>query len=413
MNTFERRHVAEVLDLLDMGESAPILAVVGPRQTGKTTIVRHALRTLRRGRISGWHIAVDDPDAGEPAPWPSGRGRRDAEWLVSVWRAAREEARLNERGFVLALDEVQHVEDWSSAVKGLWDRDREEGRPLRVVVLGSAPWEMLTGISESLVGRYMPVHVRQWSLREMAAFDYSMDDYLYFGGYPRAAQWRRKWGDWRRYIVESIVKPTIGKDILSLTRVDKPALLKRLMMELIPRYSGQILSYNKMLGPLQDAGNTTTLARYLELLGNAGLAAGLSRYPRAGRGSSPKLNVLDPAIMTAMLGYAPDEAKADKTLWGRVVESAVGAHLHNTLPPAASLHYWRERDEEVDFVLTRGPRVLGIEVKSGRTHGTLKGFRAFKERFPKSRTLLVGGGGVPLDEFLWEPASYWLEEGWA
>lgn len=417
MNTFERRHVAEVLDLLDMGESAPIVAVVGPRQTGKTTIVRHALRTLRRGRIPGWHIAVDDPDAaddpnaGEPAPWPSGRGRRDTEWLVSVWRAAREEARLNERGFVLALDEVQHVEDWSSAVKGLWDRDREEGRPLRVVVLGSAPWEMLTGISESLVGRYMPVHVRQWSLREMAAFDYSMDDYLYFGGYPRAVQWRRKWGDWRRYIVESIVKPTIGKDILSLTRVDKPALLQQLM-ELIPRYSGQILSYNKMLGPLQDAGNTTTLAHYLELLGNAGLATGLSKYLRAGgRGSSPKLNVLDPAIMTAMLGYAPDEAKADKTLWGRVVESAVGAHLHNTLPPAATLHYWRHGNREVDFVLARGPSVLGLEVKSGRTHGTLKGLRAFKERFPKSRTLLVGGDGVPLDEFLWEPASYWLEEG--
>lgn len=414
MNTFERRHVAEVLDLLDMGESAPIVAVVGPRQTGKTTIVRHALRTLRRGRISGWHIAVDDPDADEPAPWPSGRGRRDTEWLVSAWRAAREEARLNERGFVLALDEVQHVKDWSRVVKGLWDRDREESRPLRVVLLGSAPWEMLTGIGESLVGRFMPVPVRQWSLREMAAFDYSLDDYLYFGGYPRAARWRRNWERWRQYIVESIVGPTIGKDILSLTRVDKPALLKRLM-ELIPRYSGQILSYNKMLGPLQDAGNTTTLARYLELLGNAGLAAGLSRYPRAGRGSSPKLNVLDPAIMTAMLGYAPDEAKADKTLWGRVVESAVGAHLHNTLPPAASLHYWRERDEEVDFVLTRGPRVLGIEVKSGRTHGPLRGLRAFEKRFhfQKPRTLVVGGDGVPLDEFLWEPASYWLEEGWA
>ena len=150
-----------------------------------------------------------------------------------------------------------------------------------------------------------------------------------------------------------------------------------------------------MLGPLQDAGNTTTLARYLELLGNAGLAAGLSRYPRAGRGSSPKLNVLDPAIMTAMLGYAPDEAKADKTLWGRVVESAVGAHLHNTLPPATTLHCWRHGNREVDFVLARGPSVLGLEVKSGRTHGTLKGLRAFKERFPKSRTLLVGGDGVP------------------
>lgn len=407
MTTFERHHVSEVLDLLDRGESAPIVAVVGPRQTGKTTIVRHA---LRRGRIPGWHIAVDDPDADEPTPWPAGRRKRDAEWLVSVWRAAREKARTSEHGFLLALDEVQHIKDWSRTVKGLWDRDREEGRRLRVVVLGSAPWDMLTGIGESLVGRFMPVPVRQWSLREMAAFDYSLEDYLCFGGYPRAARWRRSWGEWHDYIVKSIVKPTIGKDILSLTRIDKPALLRRLM-ELIPRYSGQILSYNKMLGQLQDAGNTTTLARYLELLGNAGLATGLSGYPpRAGRGSIPKLNVLDPAIMTAALGYTPDEAKADRTLWGRIVESAVGAHLHNTLPPAATLHYWRQGDLEVDFVLARGPRVLGIEVKSGRTHGTLKGLRAFKERFPKARTLVVGGGGVPLDEFLWESASYWLEE---
>ena len=409
MTTFERHHVSEVLDLLDRGESAPIVAVVGPRQTGKTTIVRHA---LRRGRIPGWHIAVDDPDADEPAPWSTGQRERDAEWLVSVWRAARKKVRTSEHGFLLALDEVQHIKDWSRTVKGLWDRDREEGRRLRVVVLGSAPWDMLTGIGESLVGRFMPVHVRQWSLREMAAFDYSVEDYLYFGGYPYPARWRRNWRKWREYIVKSIVKPTIGKDILSLTRIDKPALLRRLT-ELIPRYSGQILSYNKMLGQLQDAGNTTTLARYLELLGNAGLATGLSAYPpHAGRGASPKLNVLDPAIMTAALGYTPDEAKADKTLWGRVVESAVGAHLHNTLPPAATLHYWRQGDLEVDFVLARGPHVLGIEVKSGRSHRTLKGLRTFKERFPKARTLVVGGGGVPLDEFLWEPASHWLEEEW-
>lgn len=425
MSTFERHHVAQVLALLAEPEPMPIVAVVGPRQTGKTTLVRQA---LKRARVPAWHIAVDDRAVLNGGLWPNG-GRRDAEWLARVWEAAREEARMSERGFVLALDEVQHVKDWSRLVKGLWDRDRAEQLPLRVVVLGSAPWDMLTGISESLVGRFMPVHVRQWSLREMvAAFGLSVEEYLLFGGYPRAARWRHDWAAWHRYIVETIVEPTVNRDILGLTRVDKPALMRRLM-QLIPRCSGQILSYNKMLGQLQDAGNTTTLARYLDLLGNAGLATGLSQYsdqPHAGRASSPKLNVLDPAIMTSALGYHPKEAQRDRALWGRIVESAVGAHLHNTLPAAGKLHYWRQRHRggvrEVDFVLARGPRVLGVEVKSGGTGGITKNFEAFRERFPKARTLLVvppGGrqpqqgardGRVPLDQFLWESASYWLEE---
>ena len=405
----------EVLDLLAADQPARIVAVLGPRQTGKTTLVR---QVLRRSRIPGWHVAADDPDADEIGAWSRAGRRRDGEWLVDVWRAAREEARISGRGFILALDEVQYVEDWSRVAKGLWDRDRAEGRALRVVVLGSAPWDMLTGVGESLVGRFTPVQVRPWSLREMAAFDYSLDEYLYYGGYPGAAADRNDWAAWRRYVLGAIVEPTISRDILLLTRVDKPALMRRLM-ELVPRYSGQVLSFNKMLGQLQDAGNTTTLARYLDLLGNAGLVAGLPNYsarPHAVRASSPKLNVLDPAIMTAALGYTLEEAKADVLLWGRVVESAVGAHLHNTLPPAAKLHYWRDGgrggNPEVDFVLTRGPRLLGIEVKSGRRRGRLSGLEAFQKRFPKARTMLVGGDGVPIDELLWEPAAYWMEEVW-
>ena len=421
--------MAQVLELLAEPEPSSIVAVVGPRQTGKTTLVRQA---LQRARVPGWHIAVDDPGVVGGRPWPNGR-QRDARWLTRVWEAAREEARLSERGFILALDEIQHVKDWSRSVKGLWDRDRAEQRPLRVVVLGSAPWDMLTGVSESLVGRFMPVHVRQWSLREMvAAFGLSVEEYLLFGGYPKAARRRNNWDAWHRYVVGAVVEPTVSRDILGLTRVDKPALMRRLM-QLIPRCSGQILSYNKMLGQLQDAGNTTTLARYLDLLGNAGLATGLSQYsdqPHVGRASSPKLNVLDPAIMTSALGYYPKEARRDRTLWGRIVESAVGAHLHNTLPAAATLHYWRHRHRgavrEVDFVLARGPRVLGIEVKSGGAGGATKGFEAFQARFPQARTLLVlppsdrqdhyrqgaRDGCVSLDEFLWEPASYWLEDAW-
>ena len=196
-----------------------------------------------------------------------------------------------------------------------------------------------------------------------------------------------------------------------MTRVEKPALLKRLF-ELGAAYSGQILSYTKMLGQLHDAGNTTTLARYLDLLSSAGLLAGLSKYsnqPVRRRGSSPKLNVLNTALMTAGSGYSFDEAKADRTFWGRIVESAVGAHLFNSATPDISLHYWRENSMEVDFVLKRGPRLVAIEAKSGSRSAGVSGMAEFNKRFAPLRTLLVGDRGVPLNEFLSVPANEWFE----
>ena len=189
------------------------------------------------------------------------------------------------------------------------------------------------------------------------AFDFTLDEYIYFGGYPGAAPLVRDQNRWRDYVLQGLVQPNIERDILAMTRVDKPALLRRLF-ELGSEYSGQILSYNKMLGQLTDAGNTTTLARYLDLLANAGLLAGLpihSNQPHRRRGASPKLNVLNTALMTAGSGYAFAEAQADRTFWGRVVESAVGAHLHSTAASDIALQYWRKNQHEVDFVLQRGP----------------------------------------------------------
>ena len=197
-----------------------------------------------------------------------------------------------------------------------------------------------------------------------------------------------------------------------MTRVDKPALLKRLF-ELGAAYSGQILSYNKMLGQLQDAGNTTTLARYLDLLSSTGLVTGLSKYfrqPYRRRASSPKLNVLNTALMTAGSGYSFAQARADRGFWGRIVESAVGAHLYNTATRDMSVHYWRESPHEVDFVLRRGPRIIAIEVKGGPMRKPPRGMDAFRRRFQPCRTLLVGKGGIPLDEFLTAPARQWFEE---
>ena len=400
-----------------------IVAITGPRQTGKTTIAVRACQRLGKSGFACWYVAMDDPTPAEfPSPGPLDAveavpvgATPDEQWLVELWERARRAALRSERGLVLVLDEIQLVPHWSGIVKGLWDGDRRSECPLRVVILGSAPWRMLTGLNESLAGRFDALPATHWSLREMAqAFDLTVEEYLFFGGYPGAlsdGSGTDRLVAWREHIARSIVAPAIDRDIVGLTRVTKPALMRQLM-ELAPQYSGQIMSYNKLLGQLQDAGNTTTVARYLDLLSDAGLVTGLSRYtpaPHLGRASSPKLNVLNTALMTAPSGYTLEEARADRSYWGRIVESAVGAHLFNTRATGTRIHYWRDPPREVDFVVARGPHLLGIEVKSGRRR-QISGLDTFTDRFRDAKTLVVGTGGVPLHEFLSLSAEEWLEE---
>jgi predicted AAA+ superfamily ATPase len=203
----------------------------------------------------------------------------------------------------------------------------------------------------------------------------------------------------------------ISRDVLLLSRVDKPALLRRLF-DLACRYSGQILSYTKMLGQLQDAGNTTTLAHYLDLLAGAGMVCGLQKYVGGAarrRGSSPKLQVLNTALIAATAGLTLREAKADREFWGRLVESAVGAHLENAAAAGeCELYYWRERNREVDFVVRAGRRVTAIEVKSARTRDAQPGMAMFAETFRPKRSLLVGGDGIALEDFLSRPIAEWI-----
>ena len=415
MTAFQRSQVATLLSRL-AEEPIRIITLFGPRQTGKTTIVRQALQQIERPHR---YVAVDEPDSTAFRVPPRSSEAvfarpelRNTEWLVRTWEAARRAAEQSPAGFVLVFDEVQKIPRWSETVKGLWDADRAGGRFLHVVILGSSPLLMQSGLTESLAGRFEPVPVTHWSFPEMAdAFGFDLPAYLYYGGYPGAAGLVRDPPRWRDYVLQALVEPNIERDLLSMTRVDKPALLKRLF-EVGAAASGQILSYTKLLGQLQDAGNTTTLARYIDLLASAGLLAGVPKYASRPhrRGSSPKLNVLNTALMTAGSGYAFAEARADRTFWGRIVESAAGAHLYNTATPDFGVYYWRDGLHEVDFILKRGPHIVAIEVKSGPQRTSPRGLATFNERFRPQRTLVVGEGGVPLNEFLAAPAARWLEE---
>jgi len=371
--------------------------LAGPRQVGKTTLVR---QVMEAAKIPAHYASADEPTL------------RDRTWLEQQWDMARLKAGEGKSGALLVLDEIQKIPDWSSVVKLLWDADTHSGVHLKVVLLGSAPLLIQSGLTESLAGRFEVIAVPHWSFPEMReAFGWNLEQYIFYGAYPGAAELIDSPERWRRYIQDSLIETTISRDILLLTRVDKPALLRRLF-HLGCAYSGQILSYQKMIGQLTDAGNTVTLAHYLELLQGAGMLAGLAKYSHGQvrqRGSSPKLQVLNTALMSAQDQRSITEARQDGNYWGRIVESCIGAHLFNSsLGTDISVTYWRERNHEVDFVLQKGKAVVAIEVKSGGRRESLPGMEAFARQFKPKRQLLVGGQGISLEEFLSQPAAYWL-----
>lgn len=374
-----------------------IQVLAGPRQTGKTTL---AQQVMAAAKLPAHYASADEPTL------------RDRIWIEQQWDIARLKARDIKSSALLVLDEVQKVSGWPDIVKLLWDADTHARLPLKVVLLGSAPLLIQRGLTESLAGRFEIIRVPHWSFTEMReAFGWTMEQYIFYGAYPGSAELTDSPDRWRRYIVDSLIETTISRDILLLTRVNKPALLRRLF-HLGCGYSGQILSYQRMLGQLTDAGNTVTLAHYLELLEGAGMLAGSEKYSRGlvrQRGSSPKLQVLNTALMTAQDSRSLKEARQDGDYWGRLVESCVGAHLFNTGGGVGiELNYWRERNHEVDFILRQGKSTVAIEVKSGRRRESLPGMEAFSHRFKPKRMLLVGGQGVPLEEFLSHPASHWV-----
>jgi predicted AAA+ superfamily ATPase len=376
-----------------------IQVLIGPRQTGKTTIAR---QIITKTSITSHYASADEPVL------------RDREWIEQQWEAARlglKSGDKQKKG-ILILDEIQKVTGWSETVKRLWDEDTANELQLQVIILGSSQMLMQQGFTESLAGRFEIIPVTHWSFTEMRdAFGWDVDKYLYFGGYPGAVALIQDQERWRRYIIDSLIETTVSRDVLLMRRVDKPALLRRLF-ELGCLYSGQVLSYQKILGQLQDAGNTTTLAHYLNLLEGAGLLMGLKKY--AGqkvrqRASSPKMLALNTGLMSALSTLSFEEAKRQTDFWGRLTESSVGAALANAIRGRSlELSYWSGRNREVDFVLSRGDTVIAIEVKSSRKKTGLPGMETFSKEYAVKKKLLVGSQGIPLEEFFHVPVEDWF-----
>lgn len=385
---FERHHLQDLMKRMDEPRRF-IQVVIGPRQVGKTTLVT---QLINKGKM-GHHFASAD---GAPAA--------GSIWLEEQWEVTRLQMDQQKAdSFLLVIDEIQKIENWSDTVKLLWDNDTRANLNLKVILLGSSRLLLHKGLGESLAGRFETLYMGHWSFSEMkAAFGWDTNQFAWFGGYPGSAALIGDEPRWKKYIHESLIETTISKDILMMTRVDKPALMKRLF-ELGCVYSGQILSYTKMLGELQDAGNTTTLSHYLDLLDTAGLIVGLEKYAGSilkKRSSSPKFQVHNTALISAQSGEFFVEVSTKPDAWGRIVESAIGAHLINqSLTNGFSVYYWRERNDEIDFVIERNNKIIGMEIKSGQTQSA-SGMAAFQKKFHPHKMLLIGNSGLPWQTLL-------------
>ncbi len=396
----ERTRYTEMLRNRLRDERRFIQVLAGPRQVGKSTIIADVLSTQKIPYVS--ESADDITVPGDT-------------WLKGIWDRARILAKQHGEALI-AIDEIQKIANWSEVIKKLWDEDKKTGANVKAVLSGSSRLLLMKGLSESLQGRFELIPVPHWSYREMKeVFGFSLDEFIYFGSYPGPAGLIGDEKRWKAYIRDSIMEPSLTRDILMLTPIQKPALLRQLM-ELGSYYSGQIMPFEHMLGQLSDAGNTTTLAYYLDLLRQSGLLAGLQKYSGSEvrkRASSPKLQVFNNALLSSRHPMDFIRAKEDDTFWGRLVESAVGTHLLSSITGEdVSLGYWREKQNEVDFVLYNEYSAVAFEVKSGgRTYG--RGMDAFLRRYPGSKVFSIsakadaGSLAIPLEEFLLgNPLSY-------
>lgn len=382
------RHQAKILKERIADHRQFIQVIVGPRQVGKSTLIQQVLSETTVPHV------YETADAVNPS---------QSMWIHEVWervRAKMEFLHLSE--YILVIDEIQKINNWSEYVKKEWDFDTWNNKNIKVVLLGSSRVLLQHGLTESLMGRFELIRVGHWNYAEMRdAFGWDINQFVYFGGYPAGANLIQKETRWKNYVRDSIINPSITKDVLLTSFIYKPALLKQLF-ELGCAYSGEILSLNKMLGQLQDAGNVTTLSSYISLLDEAHLLMSLHKYANDTArkyNSIPKYQVYNTALLTQYSGTTFENDFTTPSRWGRWVESAVGAYLVNNAQEVGyTVNYWRENNDEVDFIIHRHEQTIAIEVKSGKRMMN-KGLSVFRQKFNPKYALVIGAEGFSLEEF--------------
>lgn len=384
---YKRPQFAEVLDR--MNEPRKFIQVLaGPRQVGKSTLIDQVLAECQ---IPHYLYNADGVD------------ENDTDWIRRIWETTRTLMDTRQQTeAVLVIDEIHKIKRWSEIVKREWDADTRSKRQLKLFILGSSRLMLRKGLTESLAGRFELIRLGHWTLQEMEdAFGWTLDNWIYYGGYPGSASLIKDMRRWKKYIKESLVAPAIEKDIILTSNIYKPALMKQLF-ELSCTYSAELLSLTKALGQLQDAGNVTTLSSYLKILNQCNLLAGLQKYANdeARRYQSiPKYQVYNNALLTVFKGTSYEKDRIDPQIWGRWIESAVGAYLLGGAEEGGySVYYWRERSDEVDFIIVRQGEVMALEVKSGR-RGMNSGIPKFNDLFHPKHSLVIGTDGIPFEEF--------------
>ena len=415
MQGFQRSQVDTLLRRLDE-QPHRIIALFGPRQTGKTKLVRQALRRTARLPI---YRSLDEMDAAESGPLDTEPmlplpQRPNVEWLVRVWQHARQETEKHPHGVVLAFDEIHALPQWATTIKGLWDADRANNRNMHVIILGSAPLHIQSGLNESLAGRFEPISVGHWSFSEMAdAFNFDLAEYIYFGGYPGSAHLIREEERWRSYVLDALIKPNIEKDILAMTKVEKPALLRRLFRAWrgLLRTDPVVQQDARAASGCGQRHNPRPVSRSSLHCGPPSRPAQIFDVaPSSASFASPKLNVLNTALATADSGYTfADGASRPLVLGPPRRKRGRRTHPQCRQRQRVRAYYWRKGHLEVDFVLRRGPRTIAIEVKSGPQRLRSPGMGAFARQFSPHRTMLVGDGGIPLADFLTSSLDRWFD----
>ncbi len=366
-----------------------IQVLTGPRQVGKSTVVKQVLKDYDGEYL---FFSADNVPATNGA------------WISDCWSSVRRLMFSKAlTSIVLVIDEIQKIANWSEVVKKEWDHDSFHDVGVKVLLLGSSRVLLEKGLSESLSGRFEEIRMTHWSYREMReCFGFTFDQYLFFGSYPGAAPLINDEDRYQQYIQSSIIDATINKDILIDTPIGKPALLRQ-TFELGAAYSGQILSLNKMLGFLQDAGNTTTLAGYVNLLNESGLLCGLQKFSidtARRKASIPKFQVYNNALKTVFSPFTFGQALLDRKAWGHIFESGIGTYIvSQSFAHRFEVYYWRERNDEVDFILRKKGTIVALEVKSNAEKNNA-GLQQFKAMFNPKEALVIGEGGFPVEEFM-------------